>query len=249
MSDLKCLRILYVEDDDDTREVLSRYLKSRVGKITTASTGEEGLQKFFDYRPNLLIVDLILPGMSGLEMIGEVRKNDRDCRIIVTSTVNEIKTILDAVDLRIDHYVVKPTDTEDLERKMAGIAQDIIVQNKKLNVLKLDNFGLAEDMIRRECLKILKTYAGKGPMDLKILLIDNQVELIVMDAVTVMEKTIASNKRNISFVEQYRKLFYDEISNELEKCAENAIGCKARMTSIKVDGAKRIDKVILTIDI
>lgn len=247
MNDLKCLRVLYVEDNDDTREVFSKFLKPRVGKVITASTGEEGLNKYFEYRPNLLIVDLIMPGMSGLEMIGEVRKSDRECRILVTSTVNEIGSVLEAVDQRIDHYIVKPIDTEDLERKMEGIAQEIIRKGRK-NKLKLENCGLVEDMIRRDLLKIMKTYLGKGPVDLKILLIDDQIELIVIDAYTAMEKSITENKKNISVVEQFRKLFYDEISDHLEDCVEKAIGCKVRTTSVKVDGAKRIDKVILTID-
>lgn len=249
MSELKSLRVLYVEDDEATREVLSKFLKSRVGKITTASTGEEGLQKFYEYKPNLLIVDLIMPGMSGLEMIGEIRKANRECRILVTSTVNEIQTVLEAVDLWIDHYIVKPIDTDDLERKMAGIALDIIRKNVKTNAVKLDNYGLVEDSIRREFLRIMKTYLGKGPHDVKVLFIEDQVELTAIDAVTVMEKTIAVNKKNISIVEQFRSLFYREISGKLEECVEEAIGYRARVTSVDVDGAKRIDKVILTLDI
>ena len=126
MRDLTCLRVLYVEDDEATREVFSRFLKERVGRLFSAASGEEGLQKFHELRPNLLIMDLIMPGMSGLDMIGEIRKTDRDCRILITSTVSELNTVLEAVDLGIGHYIVKPIDTEDLVRKMEGIAQAVL---------------------------------------------------------------------------------------------------------------------------
>ena len=250
MSELKSLQVLYVEDDEATREALSKFLRLRVGRLSIASTGEEGLQKFQEYKPNLLIVDLIMPGMSGLEMIGEIRKKDKDCRILITSTVNEINTVLEAVDFGIDHYIIKPIDTEDLERKLTGIAQGMKTRKESFhhfNVINLEKRGLIEDTIRREFLKIMKTNLGKGPQDVKILLFENQVELTAIDAVTIMEKTIAANRRNISVIEQFRKLFYEEISSKLEECVQEATGYQAKLTSVTVDGAKRVDKIILTI--
>ena len=78
-------------------------------------------------------------------------------------------------------------------------------------------------------------------------LFDNQVEFTAIDAVTVMEKTIAVNTRNITFVEQFRRLFYHEISNKLEECLEDITGHKAEVKSVNVDGGKRVDKIVLTI--
>lgn len=233
MSDLNCLRVLYVEDDTATREAFSKFLKLRVGKLFAASSGEEGLQKFLEHRPNLLIVDLIMPGMSGLEMIGEIRKIDRDSRILITSTVNEINSVLEAVDQGIDHYIVKPIDTEDLVEKMEGIARYIMSREGKsrsINLANLENSGMMEDTVRREFLKLMKTYSGKGPQDVKVLLFQNQVELTVIDAATIMEKTITANRKNISMAEQFRKLFYEEISQRLEESVELAIGYQVKVT-------------------
>jgi DNA-binding response OmpR family regulator len=250
MSELKNLRILYVEDDEATREALSKFLSRRVGKVYAASDGEEGVRKFLEYRPNLLIVDLIMPGMSGLEMISEVRNQDKECRILITSTVNEINTVLEAVDMGIDHYIVKPIDMEDLEKKLEVTARSFISREAKthsLSFMNLDNVRLAEDMIRREFLKIMKTYSGKGPQDVKVLLFENQAEIIALDTATVMEKTIAFNRRNLTVIEQFRRVFYEEISGQLEECVELATGYKVRVSSVFVDGLKRLDKIILTI--
>lgn len=250
MTDLKCLRPLYVEDDEATREAFSKFLKLRVGKLYTAASGEEGLQKFFAYRPNLLIVDLIMPGMSGLEMIGEIRKNDKECGILITSSVNDVNTILEAVDLKIDHYIVKPIDTEDLEKKLAGIAKEILDKEGKLRVVNLaylENSGAMEDMIRRDFLRIMKVYSGKGPQDVKVLLFENQVEITAIGAATVIEKTVSANQRNLSMAEQFRRLFYEEISGKLEECVEQAIGYPVKVTSLQANEFKKVDKIVLTI--
>jgi len=250
MNDLNCLRVLYVEDDEATREAFSKFLKLRAGKLFTAASGEEGLRKYHDCRPNLLIVDLIMPGMSGLEMIGEIRKTDRDCHILVTSTVSELNTVLYAVDHGIDHYIVKPIDTEDLERKMEGIAKGILSREGKsrsVDFAKLENSGIMEDAIRREFLRIMKSCSGKGPQDVKILLFENQVEITVIDALTAMEKTVADNRRNLSMAEQFRRLYYEEISPKLEECVGEITGYKVKVTSISTNGVKRIDKIVLTV--
>lgn len=250
MSDLNCLRILYVEDDEPTREAFSKFLKLRAGRLFTAASGEEGLEKFHQCRPNLLIVDLIMPGMSGLQMIGEIRKRDRNCRILITSTVNEINTVLEAVDLGIDHYIVKPIDTEDLVRKMEGIAQGILSREEKtrgVNLGGLESSAVMEDTIRREFLKLLKAASGKGPQDVKVLLFENRVEITAVDAVTVMEKTVAANRRNLSAADQFRRLFYEEIALKLEEAVEEAIGFHAAVTSIHTDCMKRVDKIVLTV--
>lgn len=250
MIDLNYLRVLYVEDDDATRGVLSRFLKSRVGKLWAVSSGEEALIKFDEYRPNLVIADLIMAEMSGLEMIGEIRKKNKDCHIMVTSTVSEINTVLEAVDQRIDYYIVKPIDTEDLERKIQNVADSIMGREEKarrFNFASREDFKFIEEAIRREFLKILKAALGKGPQDIRVMIYDDQVEFTAYDAVTVMEKTITANKRNITIMEQFRRLFYTEISSQMEACLGEITGCRAEVKSISVDGAKRIDRIVLTI--
>lgn len=250
MSDLKNLRVLYVEDDEATREALSKFLNRRVGKLFLASDGEEGIHKFEECKPNLLIVDLIMPGMSGLEMIGVIRKQNRECRILITSTINEINTVIEAVDLGIDHYIIKPIDMDDLERKLEVVSGGIFSREVKASHFcfsNLENCGLIEDAIRRDFLKILKTNLGKGPQDVKVILFEDQVELIAIDAVTVMEKTITANRRNITVMEQFRRLFYEEIAYNLQECVEAVSGFKTKVTAITIDGSKRIDKITLTI--
>lgn len=251
MVDLKQLRVLYVEDDEATREALSIFIKPRVGKLFTASNGEEGIEKFNECKPHILIADLIMPGISGLQMIEKIRNANKEARVLITSSVSEINTIIEAVDLGIDNYIVKPIDTEDLVRKLEAAAQNIRniqkSKEKAFNFENVHNKGIMEENIRKEFLKIMKMYMGKGPQDMKVLLYENMVEITAIDAVSVMEKTILVSKKNISVIEQLRKLFYEEIGPKLEECVELASGYPVKLTLINVDGLKRIDKIVLTI--
>lgn len=251
MKDLKKLKVLYVEDDDATREAFAKFIKPRVGSLLVASSGEEGAAKYIEYKPDILIVDLILSGMSGLEMIGQIRKENKECRILITSTISELDTVLAAVDHGIDHYIVKPIDTDELERKLEGMAEAILTEQKEIREPFLfegtGKVGLMEEAIRRDFLKIMKTHMGKGPQDVKIMLYENKVEIIAVDAVTTMEKTIGANLRNLSIVEQFRKVFYEEIASKLEESVTLATRRQCTLTGTQVDGGQRIDRILLTI--
>lgn len=247
MNEMKSLRVLYIEDDDGARDALCQFLKPRVGKLYSAASAEDGLKKFEEYRPNFLIVDLILPGMSGLDFITAARERDKTVKVLIISTVSEIQTILDAVNRRIEHYVLKPIDTEDLERKMTAIGGEILNNAKDIHNIRLSNPGQIEDMVRRHFITMLKTYTGKGPMDLKTLLINQTMELHVFDGFTLMEKRLLADRRHVSLVEQCRKLLYEGMGPELEEFIQNTAGVDARLVSVQVDGIKKVDKLVLTL--
>lgn len=110
--------LLYVEDDDETRQHLARFLGRRVGALYVASDGEEALKLFKRYRPRLVLADVILPGMNGLELTEAIRTIDSNAQIILTSGVNswqnregKLETLL---DLAINKFLPKPVTGERL---------------------------------------------------------------------------------------------------------------------------------------
>jgi len=80
---LKTLTVLYVEDDDDTREQFSEYLRHPVGTLITAGNGAEGLEAFITYAPDIVITDILMPLMDGLTMSCEIRGRAPQVPIIV----------------------------------------------------------------------------------------------------------------------------------------------------------------------
>ncbi len=82
---LKQLRVLYVEDDDETREQYSQFLSRIVGVLITARDGAEGLAAYNEHRPDIIITDIKMPVMDGLEMLKHVRTHNTSLPAIVFS--------------------------------------------------------------------------------------------------------------------------------------------------------------------
>lgn len=85
------VNVLVVDDSDDQAELLRRYLEKAGCFVTTASNAEDAIAAYLGATPDLAIIDLVLPGMDGWELITRLRSDRPDCAIAVTS-------VLDAAD-------------------------------------------------------------------------------------------------------------------------------------------------------
>ena len=110
----KNITILYVEDDIDIREELSDILQFSVENLYVATNGKEGLELYKKHNIDIIITDINMPIMNGLEMIGNIRKDDENIPIIITSAFNDISYLKKAIDLQVDKYINKPVDISQL---------------------------------------------------------------------------------------------------------------------------------------
>ncbi|MBF0488252.1 MAG: response regulator [Nitrospirae bacterium] len=106
--------ILYVEDDDKVREGLLRFLTRRFKTILTAMDGVEGLSVFMAKTPEIVITDVKMPLMDGIEMTKKIRQISPDTPVIITSAFTDVSYLIKAIELRVDAYVKKPIDKDDL---------------------------------------------------------------------------------------------------------------------------------------
>ncbi len=111
---LKTLRVLLIEDDREIREQLALFLTRIVGTLYIAENGEQGFEAFKTSCPDLVITDIRMPVMDGLEMAKAIKEMDNNVPIIVTTAYNETQFLLNAIEMGLDKYVVKPTDTDIL---------------------------------------------------------------------------------------------------------------------------------------
>lgn len=119
------LSVLYVEDDDATREEVALFLKRRVTTLVTAVNGQEGLGRYRQDRPDIVVTDIRMPAMSGLQMARIIRNEYRGALIIVTTAHSDIANMLEAIDIGVDQYVIKPIDTGKLEGALEKCAEII----------------------------------------------------------------------------------------------------------------------------
>jgi two-component system KDP operon response regulator KdpE len=106
-------RILVVDDEPQLTRVLRTGLKSRGYEVRVASDGISALELFSDWHPNLVITDLAMPNMDGLELCRQLRKLS-PVPIIVLSAKDEEKTKIEALDLGADDFVTKPFGIDEL---------------------------------------------------------------------------------------------------------------------------------------
>lgn len=228
------MKILYVEDETQAREALSKYLTRRFGKIFTACDGVEGFEVFQEQQPDLVIVDLYMPNMDGLEMIQRIKKLSPDTYVIVTSAVDEVETILKGVNIGIDKYLLKPIDLENLIGIVSAY-RDQLEKNKALEeIFTIEIKKQMEDDIKKKFAAFLKATTGKGPSDVSVFINFDKIEIKAFDALTIMEKTMIDNIQNSVIIEQYRKMFYS--SNEKTICdlVQEIIGYRIKFNTLEV---------------
>jgi YesN/AraC family two-component response regulator len=126
------ISILYVEDDESIQMVFSNILKRFAKELYIAKNGEEGLSKFKNLHPDLIITDVQMPKINGIEMIANIRKENTNIPIIITTAFNDINYAIDAIKLGIDGFFLKPI--KDIKSYL-----DILENKAKIVMLKKEN--------------------------------------------------------------------------------------------------------------
>ncbi len=107
--------ILVIEDDVLVRKTLLSHLAKRGYEVVWAEMGEDGIQKFTEASPDLVILDIRLPDMDGLEVLRKVRERNRKATILVMTAYDDMKTTVEAVKLGAFEYLVKPLNYVELD--------------------------------------------------------------------------------------------------------------------------------------
>ncbi len=110
--------ILYVEDEKGIRENLTPFLKRFTKKLSVAKNGEEGLELYKIYKPTLVISDIKMPKMNGIEMVSFMRAKNSKQHIIFLTAHNDDKLITDAINMQVDGYILKPINLKLLKEKI-----------------------------------------------------------------------------------------------------------------------------------
>ena len=108
------LHLLYVEDDKAILEASSFLLENFFNNITTAVDGKDGLEKFKNNNIDIIITDINMPYLNGLEMISRIKEIDKDIKVIIFSANMEPKYFTESIQLGVNGYLVKPIDAEHL---------------------------------------------------------------------------------------------------------------------------------------
>ncbi|EAI4717096.1 response regulator transcription factor [Campylobacter jejuni] len=130
----KELIILVVEDEVKARESMINILSERFSKVIGAQNGDEGLKKFKKFKPDLVITDIAMPIMDGLDMAREIKEISDDVPIVVLSVYSEKERLLRSIDIGIDKYLIKPVDIEELFKVLDYLIGEKIEANMLVKI-------------------------------------------------------------------------------------------------------------------
>ncbi len=113
-------KILIVDDDTNIAELISLYLTKECFDTLIVNDGEEAITNFATYQPNLILLDLMLPGIDGYEVCREIRKTS-SVPIIMLSAKGEIFDKVLGLELGADDYIIKPFDSKELVARVKAV--------------------------------------------------------------------------------------------------------------------------------
>ncbi len=122
--------ILCVEDEPVAREQMLKILRRRGREVAAARNGKEGLAMFRRQAFEVVVTDIRMPVMDGLSMARQMKELNRDVKIVVTTAFTDLSYLMEAIDLGVDQYVLKPVEIDRLMAAIDRCAENIATRNQ-----------------------------------------------------------------------------------------------------------------------
>ncbi|RXJ83480.1 response regulator transcription factor [Arcobacter cloacae] len=132
----KNIKILYVEDDEIARENGVEFLENFFEQIYAANDAIVALQLYEKYQPDIIITDIQMPKLNGLEFVKRIRQKDKKTQIIIITAFCDKEYLLKAIELQLVKYLVKPVKEKEFEEALFLCVNSL--QEDNSNIVKLD---------------------------------------------------------------------------------------------------------------
>ncbi len=130
-------KILIVDDDTNISELLSLYMMKEFFETLCVEDGENALRAFETFKPDLILLDLMLPGMDGYQICREIRKTSQ-VPIIMLSAKGEVFDKVLGLELGADDYIIKPFDSKEVVARVKAVLRRTSAVPEKTNETKSD---------------------------------------------------------------------------------------------------------------
>ena len=142
-------KVLIVEDDPDAVRLVELYLRRDGHKVLTALDGAEGLRLAREARPDLVVLDLMLPGMNGFEVCRALREESDVAVVMLTARVEEHDRLA-GLDLGADDYVTKPFSPRELAARVRAVLRRTARETVEREPAELEYGDIRVDLDRRD---------------------------------------------------------------------------------------------------
>jgi YesN/AraC family two-component response regulator len=144
VEETKKLKTLVLEDEPETNDLMCTTLRNFFAEVHSAVDANSAMELFEKYSPDIIFIDIVLPGKSGLEVAKEIREINPKQIIVIVSASNDMGNISDAVKIGVNNFIRKPIDTD----KMIDVLKDIVsdIKKQKKNRTKIFSITLPLDL-------------------------------------------------------------------------------------------------------
>lgn len=124
------LTVLYAEDDPITLNTVTSILNKRIENVLSASDGVEALRLFYEHKPQIVITDIKMPKLDGIELTRQIKNHSHDVYVIVTTAYEDKEIVSQFYQAGVDYYIIKPIskgkllDAIDRYAKILGVLNE-----------------------------------------------------------------------------------------------------------------------------
>ena len=208
---MKNLKVLIVEDEQKLANLIRSSIKDLFFKVVTAKDGIEGLKKFNSFKPDIIISDILMPNLNGLEMCKAI-KEQSNIPIVILSAYSQKEMLLQAIDIGISKYFIKPFDIESFIEYLKELSSKI---NNEKNFTLKDGFVFVKNSISLYKNDELVNLT-KREREFINLLLDNKNSLVRLENIKeiLWQEDEVSDERVRTFIKRLRvKTSKDLIEN------------------------------------
>ncbi|MGM0507563.1 MAG: response regulator [Fusobacteriota bacterium] len=113
-------KVLIIDDEQNIRLLLKETLKNVVN-VYEAEDGHQGMEKLKKIDPDLILLDIMLPDTTGVELLQNIKNYDSNVKVIMITAYSSIESVINVMDIKISGYIEKPFDPAEIKKKILGI--------------------------------------------------------------------------------------------------------------------------------
>lgn len=172
------IKILYVEDDEIARENGIEYLENYFDTIYSAANGLEALASYDKYKPDIIITDIEMPKLNGLEFVQRIREKDNTTQVIITTAYSHKEYLFRAIELKLVKYLVKPINEKEFDEAINLCINNIKTEMNTSNIIHISDDTIFDTfnktLVKNDEIVKLRT----KELDLLTLLIKNRTRFV-----------------------------------------------------------------------
>lgn len=189
----KTFKLLYVEDEARIRKYAMSYFNRLFEQTYEASNAIEALKIYEDEKPQIIVTDIQMESLSGIEFIKKIRRIDKNCQIIILSAFLDTKYLLDAIELNLVKYLTKPIKYDELYNALIECVDNLKEDNSSVTYFSNNSFF---------------------NIDEKKLVFENEVVKLTQKELELIELLTKNKNKITQYQEIEYHIWYDSVMSE-----------------------------------